>query len=686
MIVTKEYGSSASYRMQMYSTTGTIEFVTDNTWSNQITGATVLANHKWHQVVGEWANDSLKIYVDGKFDASGLRSGALSYTTDPLNIGYASNTGNPFSGKIDEVKIYNYELTPDSILAHFNNVMGIPTLSSPTNGATNQSISASLSWETVSGATSYGLQVSSNANFSSTVDYQSGLTNTSAQMNNLLNGTTYYWQANAGNGISSGSWSTAWKFTTIPPIPGAPVLSSPTNGTVNQPLSSTLSWSSVNGAASYTVQVSTGLSFLTTVVSATGISGTTSAISGLSAGMVYYWQVSASNIAGTGGWSSTWYFITVPPPPAAPVLSAPSNNSANMPTSLTLSWNSSTGASSYSVQVSTDSSFTTQLVNWNGLTALNQALIGIANNTIFYWHVSAAGTYGTSAWSNAWRFGTLPATPSAPMLSTPGNGETGQATSLTLSWTSVSGTVASYTVQVSTGSTFTSTVFAQTGTGLTAAVAGLTYGGQTYYWRANAANVAGTAWSGTWNFVTLAAPATPALVSPTNNAMFANGQQVTVSWSGSASTVFYTLQVSTSSGFSSQTLSQSVLASSYQITPARGILNYWRVSATNNAGTSAWSNGWVLTPSVATAVSSSPSAMHEFSMQRSTVCYSLPRAEQVQISAYDVLGRMAMNIDTRQPEGSYSIDLKGSALAAGQYIVHFRAGTFEREAVLLLTR
>ena len=45
--------------------------------------------------------------------------------------------------------------------------------------------------------------------------------------------------------------------------------------------------------------------------------------------------------------------------PAAPVLTAPANSAIGQPLSLTLSWNVSTGATSYSMQLSTASTFAT---------------------------------------------------------------------------------------------------------------------------------------------------------------------------------------------------------------------------------------------------------------------------------------------------------------------------------------
>ena len=46
-----------------------------------------------------------------------------------------------------------------------------------------------------------------------------------------------------------------------------------------------------------------------------------------------------------------------PPPPAAPVLSSPANGATGVSTSPTLSWNASSGASTYEFQLSTSSTF-----------------------------------------------------------------------------------------------------------------------------------------------------------------------------------------------------------------------------------------------------------------------------------------------------------------------------------------
>jgi hypothetical protein len=91
----------------------------------------------------------------------------------------------------------------------------------------------------------------------------------------------------------------------------APVLESPTNGASGQATSLTLSWESVDDAASYRVQVSTVSTFVSTVSSQTGVTGLAAWVSGLANSATYYWKVSAANAGGTSAWSIAWNFTTV---------------------------------------------------------------------------------------------------------------------------------------------------------------------------------------------------------------------------------------------------------------------------------------------------------------------------------------------------------------------------------------
>jgi hypothetical protein len=556
-----------------------------------------------------------------------------------------------------------------------------PLLASPSSGVVGQLLSPVLSWGSVAGAVSYGVQVSTDVNFGSTVFGQSGLAATATTAAGLANNVSYYWRAEAVNAGGAG-WSNVWIFTTIAAIPAAPSLASPSNASGSQPLSPVLSWGSVARASSYEVEVSSTNTFTATLFDQAGAAMTSAILTGLANGTTYYWRANASNAGGTS-WSNLWSFTTIVAPPTAPALVLPTNGAGSQSPSLSLTWGSSAGTATYGVQVSTDVNFGSTLFGQNGIVALSAKPSGLSNGTTYYWRASASNA-GGSTWSEVWSFATVPLAPSAPVLSTPSNGTTGVASALILSWTTVSGSQ-SYTAQVSTGSAFATTLFGQTGGIPVAAVSGLAYG-VTYYWRAGATNSDGTGWSAAWSFVTLTAPAAPSLVSPSNGALFANGMPVTVSWATAATATSYSILSSPDSTFAVITLFQSGLtAASCQFTPVTGVPNYWRVAATNDAGTT-WSGTWSIIPSTAVRPVALPGEGYAFSMDRGAISYTLPRAEQVEIALYDVLGRTAMTLSRRQAAGSYRIDLKAGTLASGQYIARFKAGIFEKQAVIMLTR
>jgi len=185
-----------------------------------------------------------------------------------------------------------------------------PTLLSPADAATGVATPAALSWNASSGATSYTVQVSANSGFTSFV-YNQSVTGTSTSVGGLTGNTVYYWRVNASNAGGTSAFSATRSFTTASaPPPAAPVLSSPLNGTNNVSRSPSLAWNASPGADSYRVQVSTSSTFGTLVSDTPGITGTSTALSGLGSRVTYYWRVNATNAAGTSGWSSTWSFRT----------------------------------------------------------------------------------------------------------------------------------------------------------------------------------------------------------------------------------------------------------------------------------------------------------------------------------------------------------------------------------------
>lgn len=187
----------------------------------------------------------------------------------------------------------------------------------------------------------------------------------------------------------------------------APTLTSPANNATGVSNAPTLSWGAVSGAVTYNLQVSTDAGFSNLVYNLTGLKGTTQLISGLGNLTQYYWRVNQTNTYGTSTWSSVYSFTTIGVAPGTSTLATPANNTIDITLPPTLTWNASSGAVTYTLQVSTSSSFTSFIFNDSTLNSVSQQISGLANSTIYYWRVNAKNSYGTSSWSSVWSFTTI---------------------------------------------------------------------------------------------------------------------------------------------------------------------------------------------------------------------------------------------------------------------------------------
>ncbi|KAF0140356.1 MAG: PQQ enzyme repeat-containing protein [Stygiobacter sp.] len=190
--------------------------------------------------------------------------------------------------------------------------------------------------------------------------------------------------------------------------PNSPTVNSPSNNSTNITVNSQLSWTCTDpdgDAMNYDVYF--GTSSYPSLVSSNQTS-TSYDPGNLNNSTKYYWKVIAKDNKGGTTEGSIWNFTTIAggTAPGAPTLSSPSNNSSNVSISPTLSWNSSNGATSYTLQVSENSSFNNYVYNQIGLTNTSQQVSGLSNSKTYYWRVSASNSFGTSSYSSTWNFTT----------------------------------------------------------------------------------------------------------------------------------------------------------------------------------------------------------------------------------------------------------------------------------------
>lgn len=395
--------------------------------------------------------------------------------------------------------------------------------------------------------------LSGSLNFSSTAAYGPtgtpspwpslmNVSGTSAVVSGLTDGTAYTFTVAATSSV--GTSPAANPVTATPTAasaaPGTPSGVSATAGDG----SVTLSWTPVGGATSYDVYEA-ATSGGETTPTYTGITGSSTPVSGLTNGTEYFFTVTAVNAGGASAQSAEVHATPLAPtaPPIPTALAATVGD-----TQIALTWDAASGATSYEVNQGTTSGGETALQSVTGTSFIST---GLTNGTRYYFTVTASNAAGTSAPSAEVSATPASATtaPSAPagLTATAGNGQ------VTLSWNPVAG-AATYAVLQGTSAGGESGTPVQTGiTGLSTTVGNLN-NGTTYYFKVVAVNGSGTSPASNEASAQPVSAAAPA--APTGLAAAAADGQVTLSWDASTGATSYAVFVTAAGDDGLATLNQ----------------------------------------------------------------------------------------------------------------------------------
>jgi fibronectin type 3 domain-containing protein len=485
----------------------------------------------------------------------------------------------------------------DSAEAHAT--VGVNAPATPTGFtavATGNTIA--LSWTAVAGATGYSILRSASA----AGPFSALATSTTNSYSNtgLAAGTTYYYEVTATNAGGSSTPSLPAGDTTAPATPTG--LTAVASG-----VSVTVSWTAASGAAGYALQRATAATGPYSALA--NPSASPYVDSGLAAGTTYYYQIAASNPAGTSAFSSEAHDTTVPPVPAG-------LNAVASGTQIALTWTAAPAATGYVVSRSTAAAGTyTQIATPTAASYTDSA--SLALGTTYYYKVAGSNGAGAGAASGAVSATTVPPAPTG-VVATPGDSQVG------LTWAAAQG-AASY--DVLKGPSGSEVSIGQTITGTSTNVTSLTNGTQVCF-LVQAVNPAGHSASSSPEIC-----ATPNVVpsAPTGLTAVATGTAIQLNWTAPTGATSYSVTRSTSSTGTYAEIATPSSVSYNDTGLAAGTTYYYKVAGKNSAGTGPYAGPANATtvplmPTGLTAVATGTTIALNWSAATGATGYTLQRA------------------------------------------------------------
>jgi len=481
--------------------------------------------------------------------------GSSTWTSSTSAINVKNITGlNPSANYEFQVQSDCGSGNTSAFSASFNFTTLAPPCNLPT-GLTPSAVtnsSATLGWNSISGATDYSLQYRIVG--TTTWTSQTSVAN-SYNLTGLIPNSTYEFAVQSNCAANNSGFSTSATFATSAPpclVPSGLSVSGITDN------AATLSWNAISGASTYNLQYRI---VGTSVWTATSSAVTSKQITGLSASSNYEFQLQTECSSGnTSAYSASDNFSTFAAPCSLPTGLAAASITDN---SAALSWTNLAGAISYNVQYRVTGTSTwlnsTSILNAKNISNLDPA------STYEFQVQSDCGSGNLSAFTSSTTFTTL-----APPCNIP----TGLSTSLVsdnsaqLNWTAVSGS-GGYTIQyrVAGSTTWTNTTSASNSKTLSPLLAATTYEFQV---QSNCTSGGSSAFTATSGFTTSAPPCNIPNGLSASNVTY---NSATINWTLVSGAVSYnvnyrvlgsTAWTSTTSATSSKTLNTLNASTTYE--------------------------------------------------------------------------------------------------------------------------
>ena len=508
--------------------------------------------------------------------------------------------------QINEIEIPDLEIGNDyywRVRASRNNVLGdysntfkfstfsdVPkvVLKSPVNDSTILGTSVWLKWKSVSGRDYYQMQLATDDNFTNVVKFLDTLHINEIQVDNLIKGETYYWRARASKYNVFGEYSNTSRFNTAYGDTTKPVLLAPANNAMDVKTSLTFRWEKIDTAMYYQLEIAEDDNFDDLYYLNENISKNKLTVNDFEKGTRYYWRVRFASKNGNSMYSNVFTFETLAGTPTIPTLIAPLNNSVDLGTELTFSWENEGVADHFKIEIYRDSGIQNLFYSEDSVHSTSITVNNFGQGKQYFWRVRSTNKNGSSGYSDLYKFRTRIGEPSILTLVAPMNSTVGLDNTIKFQWNPID-SAQYYNLEIADDSDFRNVHFEINNISASEiTISNLDEGAQ-YYWRVISHNKLGSITiSNTYNFSTHPGlPDLPVALSPANNARNVD-TQVSFSWESAINTEFYHLEIATDKNFKNLFYSEDTLTvNKIKLKNiGEGRKYYWRVRALNNYGNS----------------------------------------------------------------------------------------------------
>ncbi len=294
-----------------------------------------------------------------------------------------------------------------------------PNLLKPASNSKNGPVFPDFIWSSVTRASRYQMQLSTNSNFSTNkldTIVVAGKQLIAYTKDTLSKDSVYFWRVRTENEVGWGDWSNSASFQVTFLPPAIPMQTMPANNAVNQTLNGILDWSTANNATRYRVILATDRNLTNILVRDSLLQKSYYQLPIenllLDSSRDYYWTVAAGNDDEYYSRNSdTFKFSTINLlPPNRPTNISPATASVQHSRKPTFVWsdNSTFLPDSFYLHVSTFFVFTdtTLLAKTTAPNYTVPANAPLGGDTVYYWRVAGKNAAGFSPWSYFWNITT----------------------------------------------------------------------------------------------------------------------------------------------------------------------------------------------------------------------------------------------------------------------------------------